>query len=164
MRLAKAPPTAVALILLGLQFPVGAAGASPTPALPDSARIPLPFEPATEPGESFAASKLNRTYAKDLTRLLRADAQRHRTDLELLDRYAEAPPPALSPAALDSSDIRLVGSRPEGSPTELTPQVKQEAKPPQAGVQVGIPSPVAASATILGGIALFIKVLSEFLK
>jgi hypothetical protein len=158
--------TAATLILLGMLLagsrPV-AARPVPLPTTPDSTQLRLlPFEPAMDPGEPFAASKLNKTYGKDLTRLLRPGARPRRTDLEVLDRYAVAP--EFVPAELDSSDIRLVGSRPEGSSTELTPEDKRETTPPQAGVRVGIPSSVATSATILGGIALFVKVLTEFLK
>jgi len=158
---------AATLILLGLLLAGGRSAEArpePLPVPADSTHFRLPFEPAQEPGEPFVASKLNKTYGKDLTRLMRPRARSPRTDLETLDQYAEAPLPPFAPAELDSSDIRLVGSRPEGSSAELTPQDKEEAKPAQAGVQVGIPGPVAATTALLGGIALFVKVLTEFLK
>ena len=167
MRSARAPQAAARLVLAG-GLVVGSwaaeAGSTPAPAPLDSTRLQLPFEPLQGPDDWFAVSPLSRAYAKDLTRLLRPAASRSWAELETLDRYAEGPPPGFVPAELDSSDIRLVGARPEGSTAELTPEDKKEAKPAQAGVQVGIPSSVAASATIIGGIAMFIKVLTELIK
>jgi hypothetical protein len=151
------------VLLAGLVASVGAAtGVNAYPAAPDSTLRSLPFEPIEQPGDIFAASKLTRTYAKDLTPLLWADRRAKRTDLETLDEYASADPSFSSDP--DSTDIQLLRERARRSAAEMTPEEKAAAEAPQAGVHVGIPSSISTTATMIGGIALLAKILTEFFK
>jgi hypothetical protein len=147
--------------LPGLLGPISRVEAAP--AAPDSTWSRLPFVPLENPGDFFAASKLTRSYGKDLTPLLGSRRQpAARTDLETLDEYAAAPQPYDSEP--DSTDIRLLRERARRSAAEMTPEERAAAAKPEAGVRVGIPSPVAASATLIGGVALLAKILVEFFK
>jgi len=42
----------------------------------------------------------------------------------------------------------------------VSPSEKEALTPPSAGVQVGIPSAVAATGALLGGLALLVKILT----
>jgi hypothetical protein len=153
-------PSAARSAASGLAIPPQA---NATPAVPPAgaASRPLPFPVLREPGQSFAASELARAYSRDLLPLLNPEAARLSADLALLDRYGTAPPPGHTVAAADSSDIRLVDSRRQG---ELTPEEKKQLEPPGPPLRTSIPSSVATSASLIGGLALLVKLLADMIK
>lgn len=156
-------PRGVLLALL-LASGVRSAEAKPGPAqAPRDSLGALPFLPAEEPGQSFTASRLTRTYERDVMQFVRPVRKSPPTQVAGLDAL---PAPAARPdtAAADSSDIRLTRAEQGRKPTELGPDEKAALNPPQAGAHVGIPGPVAATTALLGGFALLVKLISELVR
>jgi hypothetical protein len=87
---------------------------------------------------------------------LRREASRPELALEFMDRYGTAPDPAAAPQ--DSSDIRLAES---GKPDQISDTEKKQLEPPRPPVSTSIPSYVAVPATLLGGLALLVKLIAE---
>jgi hypothetical protein len=161
---------------LALWGALGAAGSAPPAAarpvpavvrprlvLPDSVlRGPLPFAPG-RPGDSFAASDLTRKYARNITPFLKPEAVPG-LDLAQIDRAAagvrQVEPQAAPP---DSSDLRLTEEQ-RRRVAEIPPEERDQLDPPKPGVHVGVPSAVATTGALLGGIGLLIKVLSELVR
>ena len=154
-----------AACLVGKAPPVDAASGAWTSAEAAIARDSaasrrLPFTPSHGAGQPFAASELTRRYGKDVTQFLRSEPV-SLTDLAQLDRMAEATTPGT--AGVDSSDLRLVEEQRRRA-TQLTPQEKEKLVPPQPGAHVGVPSAVAATGALLGGLGLLIKLIVELAR
>ena len=94
-------------------------------------------------------------YDRDLALFLNAGPRR--TDLAFLDLYGHAPPPE---SVWEDSTAKALFDRSQGTDVaEVAPGEKDALVPATAGVRVGIPSAVAATGAILGGIGLLIKIL-----
>jgi hypothetical protein len=137
----------------GWALPTAAAAPRSRPAAPDSG---LAFRPLGGPTDRFSVSDLTRTYERDLTIWSNAGRQPV-LDLAWLDRYGGS---TGGHAAIDSSDIDVVGGAERREPTAMTPDERAAAEPPQPGVQVGIPSPVAVAGALLGGVAVLVKLIA----
>jgi hypothetical protein len=138
--------------------------AKPIPAqAPKDSLVSLPFLPATEPGQPFTASRLTRTYERDLMQFVRP-VRRARPTEPGYDQVAVAPAAAADTAAADSSDIRLTRARQGKGAAELTPAEKAAASPEKPGAHVGIPGPVAATSALVGGFVLLVKLISELIR
>ena len=126
----------------------------------------LPFSPSHSPEEPFAASELARLYTRNLGTFLGSEPHLSRADLRELDRYgaAPAPTPAAARAAEDTGGTRVVEASGREAPPQLTPEEKARAKPPEAGAHVGIPSPVAATTALLGGLGLLVKLIADLVR
>ena len=119
----------------------------------------LGFRPAPHPGDLFSVSNLTISYEQSIASFSNTTSRQSR-DLAWLDRYGNQRPRM---AETDSSNIRLVDEA-KRQATELTPTEKKTLEPPAPPVQVGIPSPVAVGASLLGGIALLAKVIAALLR
>lgn len=117
----------------------------------------LPFRPLSNPGDHFSASDLTIAYETDSSLFLNGAAYSY-LDLDELDRHGL---PRYEEDTADGSKRVRSESAPDDSVAELSPDEKDEAVPPPAGVQVGIPSYIAVPGTLIGGAALLAKVLSE---
>ncbi len=117
----------------------------------------LPFRPLDGPGDRFTASLLTATYAKDPSLLLNPQMAVY-LDLDQLDRYGTQPPPQARAAG-----SRRIWADPDATDpvAELSPEEKEDAIEPTAGVQVGIPSYISVPGTLIGGAALLVHVLRE---
>jgi len=94
-------------------------------------------------------------YDRDLALFL--NTRPRRIDLGDLDRYGHAPP---APSAWDDSTAKALFDRSQPTDVaEVTPGEKDALTPATAGAKVGIPSAVAATGAILGGIGILIKIL-----
>ena len=115
----------------------------------------LPFRPISGPGDHFSASNLTITYENDSSLFLNVDAVSY-LDLDELDRHGVPMYPE------DADGRRRVWSDPDPSEVaELTPEQKDAATPPTAGVQVGVPSYISVPGTLIGGAILLVQVLSQ---
>jgi hypothetical protein len=121
----------------------------------DAATTTLPFRPLGGPHDRFSASNLTVTYEKDPTLFL--NGSRPPIDLAQLDRYGHFP---YGDVPLDPNEKSLVGSPRPQSVADVSPQEKDELTPPTAGAHVGIPSAVAATGALLGGLAILVKILT----
>ncbi|MFQ5601126.1 MAG: hypothetical protein ACE5G2_11310 [Candidatus Krumholzibacteriia bacterium] len=132
---------------------------SQTTAPADSSRpISLPFRPLSGPGDRFSISRLTEPYETDLTPFLSLEGMSP-VDLDVLDRHGYFPE---FDVPVDSAGThRLFREREPRRVAELTPEEKEELVPPQPGVTAGIPSAVAVTGTLLGGLGLLLKVLSD---
>lgn len=148
---------------LGLWLLLGSAAVQAQPVAPsssDSLRSALPFVPVRGPGDRFVASNLSKTYDRDLLHLLNPEAARIRADLALLDRYGQAPRHRV-PVEVDSSNVRVVDA---GKPDQISREEKEKLEPPAPPIKTTIPDAVASTASILGGLALLVKILSEMIR
>jgi len=153
---------------VGLAVPAGAATPPPPPnpaAAQAKVSTALPFRPLGAVDEYFTASNLTKLYGKDLTRFMKLDPQ-SRADLARLDRWGQPGEPryAAAPAPVDSSDIAVADRNAANNPATLTPEQKEALVPPQPGAHVGIPSAVATTGALVGGLALLAKIISEFVR
>lgn len=120
-----------------------------------SASPPLPFRAVRGPSDRFTASSLTMNYDRDLALFL--NARPRSIDLAFLDRYGHAPPPV---SVWEDSTAKALFDRSQGTDVaEVAPGEKDALTPATAGVRMGIPSAVAATGAILGGIGLLIKIL-----
>jgi hypothetical protein len=119
----------------------------------------LPFKALDDETTRFTASALTEPYDVAVERLLdveRADA----TDLDVLDEHGWFPIDDV-PYRTDTYDMFQWAT--EDVPQDpLTPEEKVAEESGTAGVQVGIPSPVAAAGTILGGIGVLASILADW--
>lgn len=99
------------------------------------------------------------SYEKTIASFSNVAAHQSR-DLAWLDRYGDPRPKRVE---TDSSNIHLVDEAARRA-TELTPDEKKALEPPSPPVQVGIPSPVAVGASLVGGIALLVKVIAALMR
>jgi hypothetical protein len=158
------------LAAIGAAAAIGALEAKSAPAKPAPVQAPrdsleqLPFLPASEPGQAFTASRLTKTYERNLMQFVRPVRRSRPTELEGLDQLAAAPPAAPDTTAADSSDIRLTRARQGKGAAELTPDEKTAHAPEKPGAHVGIPSPVAATSALVGGFVLLVKLISELIR
>ena len=60
----------------------------------------------------------------------------------------------------DSTAKALYERARRGDVAEVAPPEKAELAPPQPGVRTGIPSAVAATGALIGGLAILIKILT----
>lgn len=146
-KLATTILTGVLLLGVALGIPARATAATASGA--------LPFRPLSSPTDRFAASNLTRAYEKDVSLFL--NSQGPRVDLAELDRhgyfpYGDRPYDPEWKSLVESGEARRVA--------EMSPKEKDEVTPPTAGVQVGIPSAVAATGALIGGLALLVKILT----
>ncbi len=94
-------------------------------------------------------------YDRDLALFL--NTRSRRIDLAVLDRHGHASPPA---TVWDDSTAKALFDRSQPTDVaEVTPGEMDALTPPTAGVHMGIPSAVAATGALLGGIGLLIKIL-----
>jgi hypothetical protein len=126
--------------------------------------LALPFLPASEPGQTFTASRLTKTYNRDLMQFVRPVRRLPATEIAALDALPPARVAAPDSAVADSSDIRLTRNGQGKRPTELSPTEKAALAPEKPGAHVGIPGPVAATTALLGGFALLVKLISELVR
>ncbi len=155
-------PWAVVGLVLLTTAPAAPASTPPLGAIaePDSVvERRLGFRPAPHPGDIFGVSNLTVSYEQTIASFSNPTSRRNR-DLAWLDRYGNQPPRV---AETDSSSIRLVDEAKRRA-TELTPTEKKALEPPAPPVHVGIPSPVAVGASLVGGIALLAKVIAALLR
>ncbi|UCE03517.1 MAG: hypothetical protein JSW67_04830 [Candidatus Latescibacterota bacterium] len=109
------------------------------------------------PDGRFAASQLTRVYDRDPTLFLGESA--NLLDPEQLDRYGWFPYGDI-PAGSDSK--RLLQEADPNDVANLAPSEKDAIEGPEAGAYVGIPSAVAATGAVIGGLGLLAKFISEF--
>ncbi len=142
----------------------GSASARTEPAkAPRDSLTALPFLPASGAGEQFTASRLTKAYDHNLMQFVKPVRRVPPTELAGLDGLAASRPAPPDTAPVDSSDIRLTRAG-QGQTAELTPEQKAALVPEQPGAHVGIPGPVAATTALLGGLALFVKLLTELIR
>lgn len=143
----------LAMLLLAFA-PVGAVPLAPaTASATASKRL---FVPLRSEQDIFTPSILTKTYGPDRTFLFSRPEVR-RFDLEQLDRWGHAPTLAVPESAGETGRLEH-----ESTPSvaELSEEEQRALQPPQAGVQVGIPSAAAATGAALGGIVLLVQVLA----
>lgn len=118
----------------------------------------LPFMLAVGGDGTLAASPLTRDYGRDATPFLLATRLAH-LDPDELDLHGRFP---FWDVPEDSTTKQVVSQESPGQAQQLPDEEKQALEPPQPGVSVGIPSPVAVAGTLLTGLALLVKFLVEF--
>jgi hypothetical protein len=144
-------------VLLLVVSSVGtAAAAVPAPSVP-AEPSPPPIEVFVAPDGRFVTSRLDRDHGRDPTPFL-SGVIVSQLDLSVLDAHGRFPDGDV-PA---DSTKKLVRGRPPQETAALSPEEKKAAAPPEPGVHTAIPSAVAATGALLGGIALLVKVLTSF--
>ena len=116
---------------------------------------PLPFRPLQGPDDVFSASSLTISY--DRAWMSFSNPRGPRIDMAALDRHGYFPP---GDVPADSLARALYERALHPDVAEVTPADKDALSPPKAGAQVGIPSAVAATGALLGGLAILIKILT----
>ena len=146
------------LLLVAISSSVSTAAAVPAPSVPaEPTPSPPPLEVFVAPDGRFVTSRLDRDHGRDPTPFL-SGVVVSQLDLDVLDAHGRFPDGDV-PA---DSTKKLVHRRPPQETAELSPEEKKAAAPPEPGVHAGIPSTVAATGTLLAGLALLVKVLTSF--
>ena len=139
--------------------PPVAATAVPAPsALPESTLAALPpIRLLVAPDGRFVTSRLALDHGRNETPFLSGTIvpQLDLAELDAHGRFPDGDVPA-------DSTKRLFRHRPPQEAAALTPEEKKAAVPPEPGVHTGIPSAVAVTGTLLGGLALLVKILTGF--
>ena len=143
------------LLLVAISSSVGTAAATVPAAEPPPS--PAPLEVFVAPDGRFVTSRLDRDHGRDPTPFL-SGVIVSQLDLNVLDAHGRFPDGDV-PA---DSTKKLVRRRPPQETAALSPEEKKAAAPPEPGVHAGIPSAVAVTGTLLGGLALLVKVLTSF--
>ena len=133
-----------------------ASAAVPAPSA-QSTPSPPPLEVFVAPDGRFVTSRLDRDHGRDPTPFL-SGVIVSQLDLDVLDAHGRFPDGDV-PA---DSTKKLVRRRPPQEAAALSPEETKAAAPPEPGVHAGIPSAVAATGTLLAGLALLVKVLTSF--
>ncbi len=115
----------------------------------------LPFKPLSGPNDYFTASTLTAAYEKDMTPFLSYRAAS--IDMAALDRHGHFP---YGDVPEDSTARRLFEQAKLRDLAEETPPEKTALVPPSPGGHTGIPSAVATTGALLGGLAILIKILT----
>lgn len=145
--LSVAPSLLMVVALSGLLFVATASANS------------LPFRTINDPSERFTVSSLTAPYERDLDRILDLEAKEP-TDLAVLDEHGWFPMEDV-PYRADSHDMfRQAAEAVSRDP--LTPEEEVAGESGTAGVQVGIPSPVAVTGSILGGLGVLASILADW--
>jgi len=126
----------------------------------------LAFRALSGSGDRFSVSDLTKAYERDLTTWTNTE-RTSALDLAWLDRHGVAATgsgAAAADAAADSSDLDVVDGASGRDPGTMTPQEKSAAEPPKPPVSVGIPSPVAIAGSLVGGLALLVKLITAIAR
>ena len=119
----------------------------------------LPFRPIDADNPRFTASDLTAPYDAAVETLLDPEAKKA-TDLDVLDAHGWFPVDDV-PYRADTYDLFQWAT--EDVPTDpLSPEEEVAGESGTAGVQVGIPSPVAVTGTILGGLGVLASILIDW--
>jgi hypothetical protein len=119
----------------------------------------LPFRPLSDTADRFTVSILTAPYERDLDRILDIEEQQP-TDLAVLDAHGWFPMDDV-PYRTDTYDM-FQQAADEVSQDPLTPEQEVAGESATAGVQVGIPSPVAITGSILGDIGVLASILADW--
>lgn len=125
----------------------------------EAAANPLPFRALEDSADRFTVSELTAPYERNLDQILDVE-EAQPTDLAVLDAHGWFPMDDV-PYRTDTYDM-LREAADEVSQDPLTPEEEVAEESGTAGVQVGIPSPVAVTGTILGGIGVLASILADW--
>ena len=125
----------------------------------EAAANSLPFRTLKGSADRFTVSELTAPYERNLDRILDVEPAEP-TDLAVLDAHGWFPMDDI-PYRPDTHDM-LRQAADEISKDPLTPEEKVAEESGTAGVNVGIPSPVAVTGTILGGIGVLASILADW--
>ena len=119
----------------------------------------LPFRPLDDSSGRFTVSLLTAPYERDLDRVLNIKEQQP-TDLAVLDEHGWFPMDDV-PYRTDTYDMFQQAAA-EVPQDPLTPEEEVAGESGTAGVEVGIPSPVAVGGSILGGLGVLASILADW--
>jgi hypothetical protein len=146
------------ILVLAALSPV-AATAVPAPTAPSESTLASlpPIRLLVAPDGRFVTSQLVLDHGRDETPFLTGVIvpQLDLAELDAHGRFPDGDVPA-------DSTKRLFRHRPPQDAAALSPEEKKAAVPPEPGVHAGIPSAVAVTGTLLGGLALLVKILTGF--
>lgn len=119
----------------------------------------LPFRTLEDSSDRFTVSLLTAPYERDLDRVLNVEEQQP-TDLAVLDEHGWFPMDDV-PYRTDTYDM-FQQAADEVPQDPLTPEEEVAEESGTAGVQVGIPSPVAVGGSILGGLGVLASIFADW--
>ena len=131
-------------------------------AVPATRDSGLAFRPLRHSSDRFSVSDLTRLYERDLSVWTNVDRQ-PAGDLAWLDRHGSARPVRVA-AHSDSSDLDVVEGAEGRDPTAMTRAEKEAAEPPKPPISTAIPSPIAVAGSLVGGLAILVKLIAALAK